>query len=180
MPPKPEELIAAAPHMDAERRRRAACCELVLDVARSSGEVRLRVTGASMLPALWPGDLVTVQRRVPSELAVGQVVVYRRDEKLIVHRITRTSGDHLITQGDSRPFDDLPVQASEIVGQVAGILRNGRCVHPEQSVWQRAVASILRRSDLCTRIALGLNRRLRRSADSQTGWASALPLSAGD
>lgn len=37
-------------------------CELVADVARRFGEVRLRLTGASMMPAVRPGDVITAQR----------------------------------------------------------------------------------------------------------------------
>ncbi len=161
-----------ASRMDGQAQLRATCCDLAFDVARSSGEARLRVSGASMLPAVWPGDLVTVKHRNPGELLPGQIVVYRRDELLIVHRITKNSGDHLITRGDARPFNDPPVKAIEILGHVISIRRNGRHINPEQSSWQRAVSSILRRSDFSTRLALALNRRLRRFREMQMHWAS--------
>jgi signal peptidase I len=161
-----------APRMVGQAQLRAACCELAFDVARSFGEARLRVNGASMLPAIWPGDVVTVKHCNPGELLPGQIVVYRRDELLIVHRITRNSGDHLITRGDARPFNDPPVKATEIMGRVMSIHRNGRHIHPEQSSWQRAVSSILSRSDSSTRLTLALSRRLRRFREMQMHWAS--------
>ena len=50
--------------MDVEFQQRPALgCELVAEVVRSFGEVRLKVTGGSMLPAIWPGDVITVRRR---------------------------------------------------------------------------------------------------------------------
>ena len=59
-----EELVSATPMIADLQQCTALQCELVADVARAFGEVRLRVTGASMLPAIWPGDiLVTVQRQ---------------------------------------------------------------------------------------------------------------------
>ena len=41
----------------------AVKCELAAEVLRSSGELRLRVTGSSMLPAVWPGDELTIRRQ---------------------------------------------------------------------------------------------------------------------
>ena len=36
-------------------------CSLAAEVLQSSGHLKLRATGASMLPTLWPGDLLTIQ-----------------------------------------------------------------------------------------------------------------------
>ncbi len=130
------------------------CCELVEEVARTAGEVRLKVTGTSMLPAIWPGDVVTVRRCDPAELRRGQIILYRREGKLTAHRIRRISPDQLITRGDTVLSCDPPVRALGVVGQVVGILRNGRSIQPEWSFWHRAVGSMLRRSAGCTRIAL--------------------------
>ena len=141
-------------------------CELVADVARSFGEVRLKVTGASMIPSIWPGDVITVRHDAAS-LRPGQIVLYSREGRLVAHRITRVQGDLLSTRGDSVPSDDPPIHASDIVGQVISVARNGHRVHLNQSSWRRAGSSILRRSDFCLRMALRLHNCLRRIA-----WAS--------
>jgi hypothetical protein len=139
---------------------------LVADVATTFGEVRLRVTGLSMLPSIWPGDILTVRRVNPAELAKGRIALYRRQGNLIAHRIARVEPQRLITRGDTLPHDDPPLNVSEIIGQVVGIDRNGRSIPPEPSFWNRAVSSILRRSDFCLRIALCLVRLLSRPADA--------------
>ena len=158
--------------MDANGQRRSALsCELVADVARSFGEVRLKATGASMLPAVWPGDIVTVRLRGMSELQPGQIVLCCREGKLVAHRISCVCEDHLITRGDILPHYDEPVYPSAIVGQVVCVLRNGRRIPTEQSFWQRACSSILRRSDSCTRMTLRLGR-LRRPGTREMSWAS--------
>ncbi len=153
-------------------RASALGCELTADVVRNFGEVRLKVTGASMLPYVWPGDVVTVQRRDAADLRPGQIVLYGRRGKLIAHRVKSIAGDYLITQGDSLPHCDSPVSASEVIGQLVGILRNGRRISPEPLFWQRAISPILRHSDFCTRMTLRLGRRLRRSGGEETLWAS--------
>lgn len=165
--------------METGTRSHAVCCELVSDVARSAGEVRLRVTGASMLPAVWPGDEVTVRRCELAELEPGQIVLYRRDGKLTAHRIQHLKSDHLIARGDSLPSLDPPVQPNEIVGRVVSISRGVRSVDPEQTFWQRVASAILRRSDFCMRVTLFLSRRLRRSSEVRTPGTSSSPLRAG-
>jgi hypothetical protein len=147
-------------------------CELTADVVRNFGEVRLQVTGASMLPYVWPGDVVTIQRRDSAELRPGQIVLYRRDEKLVAHRVKFILGDRLITQGDSVPHCDSPVSASEVIGQLVDILRNGRRISPEPLFWQRAISPILQHSDFCTRMTLRIGRRLQLLRSMELLWAS--------
>jgi len=160
------------PGTDSEAQRSAVCCELVAEVARTSGEVRLQVNGGSMLPAIWPGDVVTVRSRDLAELQPGQIVLYRREGKLTAHRVMHISADHLIARGDSLPSSDLPVRATEVVGQVVNIHRNGRHIQPEHSLGKRVISSILRRSDFWTRMTLFLGVRLRRSRIMQVSWAT--------
>jgi len=158
--------------MDADLQRRTnLACELTAEVVGSFGEVRLKVTGASMLPYVWPGDVVTVQRRDAADLRPGQIVLYRRHGKLIAHRVKAIVGDYLITQGDSLPHSDSPVSTSEVVGQLVGILRDGRSTSLEPLFWQRAISPILRHSDFCTRMTLRLGRRLRRYGSGESLWA---------
>lgn len=158
--------------MDVGSQQRSALGrELVADVARSFGEVRLKVTGASMIPAVWPGDVIAVRRRAMAELHPGQIVLYRREGKLVAHRITCIRGDLLTTRGDSLQSDDPPIRESHLVGQVVCLVRNGRRVHLNQSWWQRVSSSILRRSDFCMRMTLRLGRRLRRFGSGEMSWA---------
>jgi signal peptidase I len=154
--------------MISEAHLQSACCDLVSGVARIHGKVHLKVAGASMVPALWPGDLVTVRSCDSSELQPGTIVVFRQNERLVVHRLVRWvdsthGGDGcLVARGDARPRCDQPVKASEVIGCVESAVRNGRQVNLEQSIGQRVLASVLRRSQGCTEIYLRLASRMRR------------------
>jgi signal peptidase len=161
--------------MNSEATHHAACCELVCDVARNSSEVRVKVTGISMLPAVWPGDVVTVRRCDIAELQPGQILLCHREGKLTVHRIRHISRDQVVTRGDSLPCFDPPVRASEIAGQVVSILRNGRRIHLEHSFWQRLVSQVLQRSNFCVHIALLLGSCARPSGDMQVSWPISSP-----
>lgn len=161
--------------MNSEAQRHDVCCELVCDAARISGEVRLKVAGASMLPALWPGDVLTVRHCESSELKQKQIALYLRDGTLTAHRVKQVSGDRLILQGDALPRFDPPVKASEIVGQVVGISRSGRPVRLERAFWQQAFSFMLRHSEVFTRITLFLSRRLARSWNLRTPFQNSSP-----
>ena len=62
-------------------------CELAAEVLRSSGELRLRVNGSSMLPAVWPGDLLLVSSREATEAQPGDIVLFKRKGGLVAHRV---------------------------------------------------------------------------------------------
>lgn len=131
-----------------------------------------------MLPAIWPGDLLTVRRCDLSELEPGQIALYRRGGKLTAHRILRLAGDRLITRGDSVPSFDPPVEASQIVGQVVSVSRAGQSLRPQQTTWQQLASAMLRRSDLLMRVTLFLSRRMRRSWDMHPSWTNSPELPA--
>jgi signal peptidase I len=62
-------------------------CELAAEVIRSFGSLRLRVVGASMLPAVWPGDLLSVRSDDAAEAVPGDIVVFKREGRLVAHRV---------------------------------------------------------------------------------------------
>jgi hypothetical protein len=148
--------------MVAPAKYQQACCDLVVDVVRDAGSASLRVTGCSMLPAIWPGDVVTVERHSSDELQPGRIILFSRDGRLTAHRILRVSGEHIVTRGDSLPAPDAPVQHTAVVGQVVGICRNGRTVDPQCTPGQRFISSVLRNSEWCTRMFLRLTSPTRR------------------
>jgi signal peptidase I len=133
---------------------------LVVDVARTFGQVRLRVTGTSMLPSVWPGDILIINRCRVAELGLGEIVLCYRNEELVAHRLTGKLGNRIVTRGDSLDYYDRPFEENEILGRVLSILRNGRYVDPAPRWWNHMGSWILRRSPLSVRMLLGLRRRL--------------------
>src|ERR1039458_9326454 len=81
----------AVPAMNLRQHERDAratvACELAAEVLRSSGSLRLRAIGASMLPAIWPGDVLTVQRRDAENAQPGDIVLFARGGALVAHRV---------------------------------------------------------------------------------------------
>lgn len=111
---------------------------LAVEMLRSRGTVRLKAWGASMVPAVWPGDLLTIQSVAHDEVVPGDIVLVMRDNRFVVHRLVgrRRDRDHFswITRGDAMPHNDPPAIASELLGRVAGIRRAHRSFVPSRRI----------------------------------------------
>lgn len=91
-----------------------------------------------MLPSLWPGDLLTIERAAYDAVVPGDIVLVMRDNRFLVHRLveTRQVQDCLlwITRGDAMPQNDPPVAACELLGRVTGVSRGNRSFVPSRRV----------------------------------------------
>jgi signal peptidase I len=138
-------------------------CRLVTESVRKWGDIRLPAVGTSMVPAIHPGDVLSVQPVDPKEVSLGDIVVYAREQVLIVHRIVRTSAapsePYLVTRGDRLLRDDPPIHPGELVGRVASIERRNRRVdiHPLTNRAEQALCLVLRHSDRATKLFLRAN-----------------------
>jgi len=129
---------------------------LAVEILRTIGQARLPVTGISMLPVMWPGDLLEIERRDPATMQRGDVVVFRRDGRLVVHRVLRNVGNQLLTRGDHLTRPDAPVPHSEVLGCVLAVERGSRRLDPRLTVRRRTLSWLLSRSEFGTRVALRL------------------------
>jgi signal peptidase I len=139
-------------------------CSLAGEVLRSFGPLRFPAIGWSMLPAVWPGDTLVVERVNQRQVQIGDVVVVGRQGKLCAHRVIGTAGDpenrQWITQGDALPAPDRPVAGNELLGRVAYLIRAGKCVAvpAELSMVEHLIAKIVRRSVPAARAIVYLHR----------------------
>ena len=97
-------------------------------------------------------------------------LLFARDQRLFAHRVVSTSAsdqNFIITQGDGMPRPDPPVAASELLGRVSFIVRNGRYIEPgsKLGVSGRAVAELVRRFDSAARILVGVHGMRERVAE---------------
>jgi len=139
--------------------RAAAGCSLTAEIVSAFGEVCLRVTGSSMLPSVWPGDVLTVCRAEAAQVLPGEIVLVARDGSLLAHRVIGKTQRFLITRGDNLSLNDPPVSGNELLGRVTSILRGGRRITPRPylNFYERVLSFILRHSDRATSLSLRLH-----------------------
>gem|GEM_PF-222480 len=118
---------------------------LAAEILSGCGAVRLKAWGVSMLPSVWPGDLLTIQSAAYGEVVPGDIVLVLRDNRFFLHRFVGQDGFLLITKGDAMPHNDPPVATCELLGRVHGIHRGNRSFVPSRRVspLQSALAWVL-------------------------------------
>jgi signal peptidase I len=150
-----------------------SACELVSDVVRKCGRVRLRVSGTSMVPTMRPGDTITVEKAAIREIAPGEIIVFSRSGRLVVHRVRaliphsihpvdeRVRGHRLETRGDRMRRSDPVVEDSELLGRVTQIERRGLRIQPRAQLKssEKAMCTLLRMSDRATGLYLRVSPR---------------------
>jgi hypothetical protein len=135
-------------------------CDLALEGLRSFGELHLRASGVSMLPTLLPGDLLVIRRTNYDEISAGDIVLFRRDDSLFVHRVVESDSASLMTRGDSMAAPD-PEGAIELLGKVISVERDGcsRTVTPRLGLFAKLTGSLLCHSPHARSLFLRLRRK---------------------
>ena len=137
-------------------------CDLAAEVVGVFGSVRLRVSGTSMAPTLRPGELVGVEKTRMTEILPGEIVVFARDGRLIVHRVVakiESCGEsYLVTRGDRARKSDGPISSSQFVGRVNHIERGHarRRASLRLNLASRVISRLLSFSDRGTYLYLRL------------------------
>lgn len=157
--------------------------DLAAALLRSGSIVRLRALGTSMLPALWPGDLLTIDPVPLGAVCVGDIVLCMRNGRFVIHRLRQVGGmsgaADWITQGDAVPNADPAVSAEAILGRVSSVTRGGRGLVPRQpTASDRMFAWISCRSALLCKLVLRLHwfrREIRGQHRLPTGQSRLLP-----
>jgi len=136
---------------------------LALEVLRKTGTLRLSAFGYSMLPTLYPGDILTIKRETLGAIQPGDIVLYARGGRFYIHRNLRSvqgaPEKALLTRGDSMLHADEPVVVTELLGKVVSIGDAGEARPvPPWTVWRRAAGLILAYSGRLRSLALRWHR----------------------
>jgi hypothetical protein len=98
----------------------------------------MRAWGTSMLPSVWPGDVLTIVGATSTEIAPGDIVLVLGRDCIFVHRLLGRHKDASlqawITKGDAMPRNDPPASDSALLGRVVSIRRGVRDLTPHRQV----------------------------------------------
>ena len=112
----------------------------------SGRSVRFRLKGVSMTPLIRDGrDEVIVYPCTPHELIPMDVVLFRYQDRYLLHRIIGRDGDNLLLQGDGSLVVQERCCVADVVGKVHVVVRpSGREVSVES--WRWRLSSMLWRN----------------------------------
>jgi hypothetical protein len=115
--------------------RRTEDAARIADALKRRGRISLRVHGTSMLPWVQPGDVALVRRASLDHVRCGDVVLFRRENHLLVHRIVEKRGSldaaEYFAKGDAHPNSDGRVEEKELLGRVVRLYRGRKRIDLE-------------------------------------------------
>jgi hypothetical protein len=128
---------------------------LAADVLRASGRLRLQVRGESMLPVLWPRDVVEIESCSIADVRPGDIVLALRGGRFFLHRfLAHCDPSGFLLQGDSTPAPDPEFPDEALLGRLAGC--EGRCADQRFTGQRQPAHSGARRQFAGSRLVLPL------------------------
>ena len=117
----------------------------MLDIVESllddNHTLSFRMQGFSMYPTLKAGDLGHVLKCRANDLTVGDLIVFKQNNKLIAHRLVeivhQNNQQVFVAKGDKNSFKDAPFTENELVGKITSIQRQNRSIKSESRYMKR-------------------------------------------
>jgi len=147
--------------------RAAVEMALAEEVLRSYGRLRIMARGSSMVPTIFPGDVLLVERNPLARVRPGDIVLALRDGRFFAHRVARLTAlggpPRVITRGDALREEDPAFLHDEIIGRVTALLRGRKRIeisNEDALRCKRILRSVIRNSDAIVAGLLWLRLRL--------------------
>jgi signal peptidase I len=85
--------------------------------------IRIKAHGYSMYPSIKPGSLILIEPiHLKGPPVPGEIIAIRRENGLVVHRLTKIVKKNGITsfiaRGDSNAYADNPIKIDKIAGRI--------------------------------------------------------------
>ncbi len=97
--------------------------------------IRIKAHGYSMYPFIKPGSVILIEPlKVKGMPVPGEIIAIRRENGLIVHRLSRivtiNGTNSYIARGDSNAWADHPVKIDKIAGRIVRAETSGENLAP--------------------------------------------------
>jgi hypothetical protein len=107
--------------------------------------INVKIVDKGMTPIIKIGDTVEVTQVHAMDLRPGNLILYRQGENFIARRIARLQfgkQTEYIVKGDAFENEEPPVQASQIIGKVVALDRDGERIELEKKFSLGALSKI--------------------------------------
>ncbi len=85
-------------------------------------------SGTSMMPMLNKDTDRALIVKPNAPLKPGDIVLYRRDNIYILHRILKINGENLVIRGDNCTAVETQYKTGDVIGVLGGFYRNGKFI----------------------------------------------------
>ena len=112
--------------------------ELLEDLLLKKRELGLHVLSGSMMPLVKKGDEVIFKHAEPNDIKIGDIIVFKKEDRLIVHRVIRKyyDGDSILflQKGDNSTNAEV-ISGESIIGKVFAIRKGGKNIRLDRRIW---------------------------------------------
>lgn len=86
------------------------------------GYTFFEVATGSMSGSIEVGDVVLV--KITNEVQENDIIVFKKNNSFITHRVVKKDGDIITTKGDANNTEDSPITIDKVLGKVTGVIEN--------------------------------------------------------
>lgn len=112
--------------------------DLWADLHQRKRESWLPVLSGSMMPLLRTGDEVLVQSASPDSIRPGDIIVFKNQDKLIVHRVIRrynNGNPSFLQKGDSTTAAEI-IRSEDVIGKVIAVRKGTKIICLNDRIWK--------------------------------------------
>ena len=73
-------------------------------------------------------DIIEIRKKEPGRCGKYDVVLYKRGEKYILHRVLRVLPEGYLIAGDNNTFVERDIRDEQILGVMTRVIRNGKSI----------------------------------------------------
>ena len=111
--------------------------EMIQEGLHSNGWARFRVVSNSMLPLIRKDDWVRAVGVTPKDrMHFGDIILYRRNKDIIIHRVIRNGTSRVTTKGDRCLIADAPVLRTDVLARVMQLEHGSRMIDLQTRRWK--------------------------------------------
>ena len=107
------------------------------EILLKDGFLAYTCTGYSMMPLLRPGrDVVVIKKKDSSRCKRLDVVLYRRGDMYVIHRVLRVLPKGYVIVGDHNAFLEYDIKDKDILGVMVKFIRHGKSITTDNIVYK--------------------------------------------
>ncbi|QUA54024.1 hypothetical protein [Aristaeella lactis] len=107
------------------------------ELLKKDGYLVYTNVGMSMLPLLrQKKDVIEIRKKEPGRCKKYDVVLYKRGDKYILHRILKVLPEGYIIAGDNNTFIEKNINDDMIIGVMTRVIRNGKVITPDNFLYK--------------------------------------------
>jgi signal peptidase I len=91
---------------------------------------RISAAGTSMLPLLWPEDVLFIKKILLGRLKINDIALIEKGGRLFAHRIIYKGKKYLVSKGDNNMVSDGKITQNNVLGLVYKIKRGKNFLSP--------------------------------------------------